>query len=91
MSWEAIFAGLTLVYLIGGGIISYWVNSISKSQDKLSDSQMEMAKDLKEFQLKVTEEFAKKVDISARLDRIDDILDKIFDKLGEKVNKTDLK
>jgi uncharacterized membrane-anchored protein YhcB (DUF1043 family) len=91
MSWEAIFAGLTLVYLIGGGVISYWVNTISKSQDKLSDSQMEMAKDLKEFQLKVTEEFAKKVDIATRLDRIDDILDKIFDKLAEKVNKTDLK
>ena len=46
MSWEAIFAGLTLVYFIGGGVISYWVNSISKSQDNLGKNQTILAKDL---------------------------------------------
>jgi hypothetical protein len=87
MSWEAIIAGLTLVWLIGGGIISYWVNSISKSQDSLSKNQSDLARDLKNFELKVTDEYAKKVDINTRLDKIDDILAKIFDRLDQKADK----
>jgi hypothetical protein len=87
MSWEAIIAGLTLVWLVGGGIISYWVNSISKSQDSLSKNQSDLARDLKNFELKVTDEYAKKIDINTRLDKIDDILAKIFDRLDQKADK----
>lgn len=87
MSWEAIIAGLTLIWLVGGGIISYWVNSISKSQDSCIKNQAELAKDLKNFELKVTDEYAKKEDINNRLDKIDDILSKIFDRLDQKADK----
>jgi len=87
MSWEAIFAGLTFIYLVGGGVISYWVNNISKSQDNLAKTQTELAKDMKNFEIKVAEEYVKKIDINARLDKIDEVLTKIFDKLDQKADK----
>jgi len=87
MSWEAIFAGLTLVYLIGGSVISYWVNSISNNQKSISDSQTDLAKDLKTLEVLLPNEYVKKADINARLDKIDDILEKIFDKLDQKADK----
>jgi len=87
MSWEAIFAGLTLVYFIGGSVISYWVNSISNNQKSISDSQTDLAKDLKTLEVLLPNEYVKKADINARLDKIDDILEKIFDKLDQKADK----
>ena len=87
MSWEAIFAGLTLVYLIGGSVISYWVNSISNNQKSISDSQTDLAKDLKTLEVLLPNEYVKKADINASLDKIDDILEKIFDKLDQKADK----
>jgi len=87
MSWEAIFAGLTLVYLIGGSVISYWVNSISNNQKSISDSQTDLAKDLKTLEVLLPNEYVKKADINARLDKIDDIPEKIFDKLDQKADK----
>ena len=87
MSWEAIFAGLTLVYLIGGSVISYWVNSISNNQKSISDSQTDLAKDLKTLEVLLPNEYVKKAYINARLDKIDDILEKIFDKLDQKADK----
>ena len=62
MSWEAIFAGLTLVYLIGGSVISYWVNSISNNQKSISDSQTDLAKDLKTLEVLLPNEYVKKAD-----------------------------
>jgi len=87
MSWEAIFAGLTLVYFIGGGVISYWVNSISKSQDSLSKTQNEFAKDLKNLAVMLPNDYVKKADLDYRLSRIEHILDQIMIKLDTKADK----
>jgi outer membrane murein-binding lipoprotein Lpp len=87
MSWETIFAGLTLVYLVGGGVISYWVNSISTNQKDCVQAQQRLADDLKDLEVKLPNDYVKKEDINSRLDRIDEILDKIFDKLDKKADK----
>ena len=87
MSWEAIFAGLTLVYFIGGGVISYWVNSISKSQDNLGKNQTILAKDLKNLEVMLPNDYVKKADLDYRLSRIEHILDQIMTKLDTKMDK----
>lgn len=87
MSWEAIFAGLTLIYFIGGGVISYWVNSISKSQDSVVKTQNELAKDLKNLEVMLPNDYVKKTDLDYRLSRIEHILDQIMVKLDTKADK----
>jgi hypothetical protein len=87
MSWEAIFAGITLCYLVGGGVISYWIKAVTLNQKDLIHSQRILANDLRDITLKMSEDYVKKSDINNRLDKIDNILDRIFDKLESKQDK----
>ena len=87
MSWEAIFAGITLCYLVGGGVISYWIKAVTSNQKDLSISQGRLADDMRDIALKMSEDYVKKSDINNRLDKIDNILDRIFDKLESKQDK----
>lgn len=87
MSWEAIFAGLSLICFIGGGIISYWVSNISNNMKDLSESQKQLAEDLKRVEVMLPNEYAKKDDISVRFDKIDLVLERIFDRLDAKADK----
>jgi len=88
MSWEAIFGGLTLLYFITSGFIGYWTNSIAKSQDNLSKSQGQLAKDLKNLEVMLPNDYVKKADLDYRLSRIEHILDQIMTKLDNKMDKS---
>lgn len=87
MSWEAVFAGLTLVWLVGSGIFGYWLNSISNTQSETNKNVSQLAKDVKELEIMLPNEYVKKEDINQRLDKIDSVLERIFDKLDEKADK----
>lgn len=87
MPWETIFAGITLFYLVGGGVISYWIKAVTSNQKDLSISQGKLADEMRDIALKMSEDYVKKSDINNRLDKIDNILDRIFDKLESKQDK----
>jgi hypothetical protein len=54
---------------------------------ELWDIVKEIKEDVQKLEVKLADEFVKKVDINARFDKIEMILEKIFDKLDNKVDK----
>lgn len=54
---------------------------------ELWDIVKQIKKDLQELEVKIAEDYVKKADINARFDKIDDILQRIFDKLEQKADK----
>lgn len=90
MSWDeviAVVAVLTLVYTIIAGIAGYWINSISKSQEKLAVTQDKLAQDMKRIEVMLPSDYVRKIDLDARLDRIENTLGLIFKKLDTKADK----
>jgi hypothetical protein len=90
MSWEeiiAIVAVLTFVYTIVAGIAGYWISNISKSQEKLASTQDKLAQDMKRIEVMLPSDYVRKIDLDARLDRIENTLGLIFKKLDSKQDK----
>ena len=70
--------------LIGGAIlvaVGWWCKEIW-------DSVKALAKDVKAIEVDLPTNYVRKVDIDARLDKIDNVLERIFDKLDEKADKS---
>jgi len=51
------------------------------------DATQQLKKDVTSLELNVAENYVKKVDINARFDKLEAILDKIFDRLDQKADK----
>ena len=69
--------------LIGGAIlcaIGWWCREIWDSVKSLKAS-------LKDVEIDIAKNYVSKSDIDARLDRIDQVLERIFDKLDGKADK----
>lgn len=72
-----------LFNLIGGAIlvgVGWWCKEIW-------DSVKSLAKDVKAIEVELPTNYVRRVDIDARLDKIDNVLERIFDKLDEKADK----
>jgi len=54
---------------------------------QLWDATQSLKKDVSDLELSVSENYVKKVDINARFDKIEAILEKLFDKLDAKADK----
>ena len=80
MDWQIVINIVALFTSVVGAILGWWVKSIEANQK-------EFARDLKDLEVKVAEEYPRKSDINGRLDKIDSVLERIFDKLDEKVDK----
>lgn len=63
-----------------GAFIGWWVKSIQQTQKEIAD-------DLKNMQISLPENYIKREDVNARLDKIDSVLERIFDKLEQKADK----
>jgi hypothetical protein len=87
MSWEAIIASMTLFYMFISGIIGWWTKSISASQKSVADAQTELARDMKKLEVMLPNDYVKKTDLDARLERIERVLDQIVVKLDSKMDK----
>jgi hypothetical protein len=87
MDWSAVIGIAAIIVTIFNGVVGYWVKQVSKSQDILTADHKAIAKDLRDLEIRVSDEYVKKSDINLRLDRIDMILDKIMDKLDTKADK----
>lgn len=69
--------------LVGGAIlcaIGWWCREIWDSVKKLRD-------DVKQIEVSLPTHYVSKIDIDSRLDRIDQVLERIFDKLDAKADK----
>lgn len=77
MDWQTIIniGGSALLALFGWFARELW-DIVNKVKD-----------DLQNLEVKIADEYVKKVDINARFDKIEVILGKIFDKLDNKVDK----
>ena len=74
----------TVVNLIGGAIlvaVGWWCKEIWDSVKSLKD-------DLKAIEIDLPKNYVSKSDIDSRLDRIDQVLERIFDKLDGKADKS---
>ena len=87
MSLESIISLASLVWLVGSGIIGYWVNGISTNQREINKTVGKIITDLKNVEVMIPNEYVKKEDINARLDKIDAFLDRIYDRLEQKADK----
>jgi len=87
MDWSAIVGGAAIIVTVFNGIISYWVNQISKNQDTLVADQKILTEKLQHLEVKLPNEYVKKTDLDYRLSRIEHILDQIMIKLDQKVDK----
>jgi len=87
MDWSAIVGGAAIIVTIFNGIISYWVNQISKNQDTLVADQKILTEKLQHLEVKLPNEYVKKTDLDYRLSRIEHILDQIMIKLDNKQDK----
>lgn len=77
MEWQTIInvGGSALLALFGWFARELW-DIVNKVKD-----------DLKNLEVKIADEYVKKVDINARFDKIENILERIFDKLDQKADK----
>jgi hypothetical protein len=69
--------------LVGSAIllaVGWWCREIWDSVKKLKDS-------VQSIEIDLAKNYATKSDINARLDKIDDVLERIFDKLDAKADK----
>ena len=51
------------------------------------DAVQQLKEDVSSLELNIAENYVKKVDINARFDKLEAILDKIFDRLDQKADK----
>ena len=77
MDWQLIinFAGGALLAAIG-----WWCREIW-------DSVKALKADIQKIEVDLPTNYVRRVDIDARLDKIDNVLERIFDKLDEKADK----
>ncbi len=54
---------------------------------ELWDAVSKLKEDIKDLEIKVADEYSKKVDINARFDKLDNLLERIFDKIDKKADK----
>ena len=87
MNWSDFIGIAAIVVTIFNGIISYWVNQISKNQDTLVADQKILTEKLQNLEVKLPNEYVKKTDLDYRLSRIEHILDQIMIKLDNKQDK----
>jgi len=87
MSWEATIAAVSLFYMIVSGVIGWWTKSISTSQRTVSDNQSQLARDMRNLELLLPNEYVKKTDLDQRLSRMEHTLDLIITKLDRKADK----
>ena len=80
MEWQVIINIVAILTGIIGAIIGWWVKGIETNQK-------EMMNDLRRLEVKLPEEYVSKDEIKDRLDKIDDVLERIFDKLDQKADK----
>ena len=69
--------------LIGGALlcaIGWWCREIWDSVKKLKE-------DIQRIEVELPKSYVNKVEINSRLDKIDSVLERIFDKLDEKADK----
>lgn len=77
MDWQMIinFAGAALLAAMG-----WWCREIW-------DSIKALKADIRTIEIDLPKNYVSKTEINSRLDRIDNVLERIFDKLDEKVDK----
>lgn len=77
MDWQSI-----VNLCIGAGLaaIGWWCREIW-------DSVKALKSDIQKLQIELPTSYVRKIDIDARLDKIDSVLERIFDKLDDKVDK----
>lgn len=69
---------------IGAGVVIAMMGWFAR---ELWDIVKQIKDDLKKIEVKIAEDYVKKVDLNSRLDKIDDVLQRIFDRLDNKVDK----
>ena len=77
MDFQNVFNFVSGALLLGVG---WWCREIW-------DSVKQLKEDLRKIEVDLPTHYARRVDIDKRLDKIDDILEKIFDRLDDKVDK----
>ena len=77
MDWQPII-DLILGTVIG--VMGWFARQIWDATNNLKN-------DVRDLELHVSENYVKKIDITARFDRLENILDKIFDRLDQKADK----
>jgi len=77
MDWQS-FVNLGLAAIIA---------SIGWFARQVWDATQQLKRDVTSLELNVAENYVKKVDINARFDKLEAILDKIFDRLDQKADK----
>ena len=73
----------TVVNFVGGAIlvaVGWWCKEIWDSVKSLKN-------DIKDIEVALPTSYVRKEDINSRLDKIDNVLERIFDKLDEKQDK----
>ena len=77
MDWQ------TLINIAAGGVLSF----IGWFCREMWDNQKRFKEDLDEFKLHVSDRYPKKDELKDRFDRIEHLLDKVYEKLENKVDK----
>jgi hypothetical protein len=77
MDWQILFNLVAGALLIG---IGWWCREIWDSIKSLKD-------DVKQIEVNLPTHYVRKSEIESRLDKIDQVLERIFDKLDEKADK----
>ena len=75
--------GQTLIDLVGGTVltcIGWWCRQICDSVQMLKD-------DVKQIEIDLPTNYVKKNDMTVRFDRIEVLLDKLYEKLEQKADK----
>lgn len=77
MEWQTVIniGGSCLLAMLGWFARELW------------DIVKKIKEDLQNLEIKIADEYVKKVDINARFDKIENILERIFDKLDTKADK----
>ena len=77
MDWQNVinFSGAALLAAIG-----WWCREIW-------DSVKSLRADIRKIEVDLPTNYVRRIDIDARLDKIDSVLERIFDKLDDKVDK----
>ncbi len=77
MEWQ------TIINLIGGAALA----GIGWFARQIWDSVSELRRDVHQIEVDLPSNYVKKVDIEARFDRLENILERIFDRLETKADK----
>jgi Tfp pilus assembly protein PilO len=77
MDWQIIFN------IVGGAILSVmgWFARV------LWDSVQELRKDIKQIEIHLPSHYVKKDELSVRFDRIEQLLDRLYEKLEQKADR----